>query len=93
MKLTTHLYIVSRSKNAWSYASTPQSHLWHGAQLKHRDNFNFMFHLYLTYIRESRLDLAILTNFSCDFCQLLVTYAECLPYTSGPPFMIVLASH
>jgi len=23
MKLTTHLYLVSRSKNAWSYTSTP----------------------------------------------------------------------
>jgi hypothetical protein len=30
VKLTTHLHLVSRSKNAWSYTSTPP---WRGAQV------------------------------------------------------------
>jgi hypothetical protein len=28
-------------KNAWSYTSTPNTPLWCGARLKHRDNFTF----------------------------------------------------
>jgi hypothetical protein len=40
VKLTTHLHLVSRSKNAWSYTSTPPIRL-HGVLLswKYRDNF------------------------------------------------------
>jgi hypothetical protein len=30
-------------KNAWSYTSTSSTPSWHGAQLKHRDNFTFTF--------------------------------------------------
>jgi hypothetical protein len=41
MKLTTHLHLVPRSKNAWSYNSAST---WQGTQLKkHRDNFTFIF--------------------------------------------------
>jgi len=34
MKLTTHLHPVPRSKNAWSYTSTPNTPSWRGAQLR-----------------------------------------------------------
>jgi hypothetical protein len=30
-------------KNLYSYAALPNTPLWHGAQLKHRDNFTFTF--------------------------------------------------
>jgi hypothetical protein len=39
VKLTTHLHLVPRSKNAWSYTSIPPIHL----QFKHRENFTFTF--------------------------------------------------
>jgi hypothetical protein len=41
MKLTTHLHLVPRTKNAWSYTSTPPIRL-NGVVLslkKHKDNF------------------------------------------------------
>jgi hypothetical protein len=41
VKLTTHLHLVPRSKNEWSYASAPQYAFMAGVQLKHRDNFAF----------------------------------------------------
>jgi hypothetical protein len=41
MKLTTHLHLVPRSKNAWSCIPTPQYASCRGAHLKHRDNFTF----------------------------------------------------
>jgi len=34
MKLITHLRLVPRSKNEWSYTSTPNMPSWHGAQLQ-----------------------------------------------------------
>jgi hypothetical protein len=35
LKLTTHLHLVRRTKNAWSYISTPpNTPSWSGAQLK-----------------------------------------------------------
>jgi hypothetical protein len=53
VKLTTHLHLVPRSKNASSYTSTPPNKpSWRGAQLKHRDNFTltlFIFNTLLTY--------------------------------------------
>jgi hypothetical protein len=47
VKLTTHLHLVPRSKNEWSYTSTPPIRL-HGVVLsykekKHRDSFTFAF--------------------------------------------------
>jgi len=48
VKLTTYLHLVPRSKNAWSYSSTPPIRL-HGVVLskkKHRGNFNFTFTFY-----------------------------------------------
>jgi hypothetical protein len=41
VKLTTHLHLVSRSKNAWSYTSTPQYAFMAWCLVKHRDNFAF----------------------------------------------------
>jgi hypothetical protein len=50
VKLTTHLHLAPRSKNAWSYTSNPQYASWHGAQLKkHGDNFTFTL-LYRSYL-------------------------------------------
>jgi hypothetical protein len=40
------LHLVPRSKNAWSYTSTPPvMPSWHGAQKKHRDNVTFYLYL------------------------------------------------
>jgi hypothetical protein len=45
MKLPIHLHPVPRSKNEWSYTSTPNTPYWRGAQLEHRENFTFyLFH-------------------------------------------------
>jgi hypothetical protein len=41
VKLTTHLHLVPRSKNAWSYALTPQYAFMAWCLVKHRDNFTF----------------------------------------------------
>jgi hypothetical protein len=41
MNLTTYLRLVSRSKNGWSYISTPQYVFMAWFIVKHRDNFNF----------------------------------------------------
>jgi hypothetical protein len=46
VKLTTHLFIVRRSKNAWSYTSTPQYAFRAWCLVKHRDNFTFTSVLY-----------------------------------------------
>jgi len=41
VKLTTHLHLLPKSKNAWSYTSIPQYVLIAWCLVKHRDNFNF----------------------------------------------------
>jgi hypothetical protein len=43
MKLTTHLHLVPRSKNEWSYTSTPQHAFMARCSVKkrHTDNFTF----------------------------------------------------
>jgi hypothetical protein len=41
VKLTTHVHLVPRSKNAWSYTSTPQYAFRAWCLVKHRDNFTF----------------------------------------------------
>jgi hypothetical protein len=43
VKLTTHLHLVPRSKNEWSYTSTPQYTFMAWCSVKHRDNFTFTF--------------------------------------------------
>jgi hypothetical protein len=40
--LTTHLHQVPRSKNEWSYTSTPQYALIAWCLVKHRGNFAFI---------------------------------------------------
>jgi hypothetical protein len=43
VKLTTHLHLVPRSKNEWSYTSTPQYAFMAWCLVKkHRDNFTFL---------------------------------------------------
>jgi hypothetical protein len=39
--MTTHLHLVPRSKNAWSYTSTPQYVFMAWCLVKRRDNFTF----------------------------------------------------
>jgi hypothetical protein len=46
MKLTTHLHIVPKTKNEWSYTSTTQYAFIVWCLIKHRDNFTFLPHLY-----------------------------------------------
>jgi len=41
VKPTTVLHLVPRSKNAWSYTSTPQYVFMAWFLVKHRDNFTF----------------------------------------------------
>jgi len=48
VKMTNHLYLVPRSKNAWSYTSTPQYAFVAWCLAKHRDNFTFTL-LYFTF--------------------------------------------
>jgi hypothetical protein len=43
MKLTTHLHIVPRSKNEWSYTSTPDTPSCPDAQFKKHRDFSFTF--------------------------------------------------
>jgi hypothetical protein len=40
-KLTTHLHLVPKSKNAWSYTSTPQYAFMAWCLVKNKDNFTF----------------------------------------------------
>jgi hypothetical protein len=42
---------VPRSKNEWSYTTTPNTPSWRGAQLKkkHMDNFSFTFYMVIQY--------------------------------------------
>jgi hypothetical protein len=49
VKLTTHLQLVPRSKNVWSYTPLPNTPSWRGAQLKLRDNFTFYYYYYYYY--------------------------------------------
>jgi hypothetical protein len=43
VKLTTHLHLISRSKDAWSYTYTSQYVFVAWCTVKHRDNFTFNF--------------------------------------------------
>jgi len=43
VKLTTHLHLVLRSMNEWSYTSAPQYAFMTWCLVKHRDNFTFTF--------------------------------------------------
>jgi len=49
VKLTAHLHLVPKSKNAWSYTSTPQyaSMALCSVKKKHRDNFTFTHAYYM----------------------------------------------
>jgi hypothetical protein len=50
VKLTTPLHVVLRSKNEWSYTSSPQYAFMAWCSVKHRDNFTFYHYIskYLT---------------------------------------------
>jgi hypothetical protein len=50
VKLTTHLHLVPRSKNAWSYTSTPDMPSRCGAQLKRSIGTLPLLHLALPYL-------------------------------------------
>jgi hypothetical protein len=43
VKVTTHLHLVPRSKNAWNYISTRQYAFMAWFLVKHRDKFTFTF--------------------------------------------------
>jgi hypothetical protein len=44
VRLTTHLHLVPRSKNEWSYTSTSQYAFMAWCLVMHRDNFTFTLH-------------------------------------------------
>jgi len=46
--MTTHLHLVPRSKNEWSYTSTPQYVFMVWWLIKYRDYFVFTLVLYLS---------------------------------------------
>jgi len=48
VKLTTHVYLVPRSRMCGAIPPLPSMHSWRGAQLKHTDNFTFLLHYFLT---------------------------------------------
>jgi hypothetical protein len=69
VNLTTHLHLVPRSKNAWSYTTTPPIHL-HGGVFslkKHRDNFT------LTFITEGKDRFILITALYSNSHQCLRT--------------------
>jgi hypothetical protein len=72
VKLITHLHLVPRSKNAWSYTSTPLTHLsWHGAQLKKAQGQLYLY-LTRTYIVPYPSRLLICT---CSKCTPIYNYS------------------
>jgi len=54
VELTTHLQLLRRSKNVWSYAFTPQYVLMVWCLVKHRDNFTF--YLFMIRVTGCRLN-------------------------------------
>jgi hypothetical protein len=61
VKLTTHLYLAQRSKNAWSYTFTPQYVFIAWCLVKHRENFTFTL---LRNICALKIDSCVLRNVS-----------------------------
>jgi hypothetical protein len=65
VKLTTHLYLVPRSRICGAIPHSPNTHSWFGAQLKQRNKLNFFIILsavlygcetyFLTLTEENRL--------------------------------------
>jgi len=43
LKLTTHLHLVPRSRILAAIPQLPDTSLWRGAELKHRDKFTFAY--------------------------------------------------
>jgi len=50
VKLTTHLHLMPRSKDEWSYTSIPQCTFMAGYLVKHSDNFTFTLPFYVTWV-------------------------------------------
>jgi len=72
VELTTQLHLVPKSKNAWSYTSTPHTPSWCGAQLKYRDNFTFLYSVRRTADKRQADNKS---NFiSCGFCSLTTVF-------------------
>jgi hypothetical protein len=46
VKLTANLYLVPRSRMRGDIASLPNTPTWHGAHLKHKENFTFSLCVY-----------------------------------------------
>jgi hypothetical protein len=67
VKLTTHLHLVPRSNDEWSYTSTPQyaSMVWCSVKKKHRVNFTFTFNFKINKVEDSET-LAFVSLFNDD---------------------------
>jgi len=57
VKLTTHLHLVPRSKNEWSYISTPQYVFTVWCLVKYRGNFTFT--LTFTFMTEFEVTIQV----------------------------------
>jgi VCBS repeat-containing protein len=55
VKLTTHLHIVTRSKNEWSYTSAPQYAFMAWYLIKHRGNFTFTLNTFTVSIQMMKI--------------------------------------
>jgi hypothetical protein len=66
--MTTHLHLVPRSKNGGAIPPLPNTPLWRGAQLKHRDNFNF----YVLKTENNEEKFSIQFEFFCDVTPYIV---------------------
>jgi hypothetical protein len=65
VKLTIHLHIVPRLKNAWSYTSTPQYVFMVWCLVKHRDNFTFTIIIIIIIIISSFLSFQTFLRKKC----------------------------
>jgi hypothetical protein len=74
VKLTTHLHLMLRSKNAWSCISTPQYAfmVWCSVKKKQRDNFTFYLYLYLG-IRK----LLSNNSYRTTYCNYIIILYNC----------------
>jgi hypothetical protein len=69
VKLTTHLHLVPRSKNEWSYTSTPQFAFMAWCLVNHSDSFAFL--LCLIYLHSGLFQVCIVKARTVMLFQLI----------------------
>jgi hypothetical protein len=66
VKLTTRLHLVPRSKNEWSYTTTPQYAFMVWCLVKHRDNFTFFFTFITNFTENLDSSVSIARDYGLD---------------------------